>query len=61
MNYHNSMDRLAAIVSMMMMASIDRPENVVGTPLLKKNPSVKEISRVLDVPVDVIRSDLEES
>lgn len=60
MNYHNSMDRLAAIVSMMMMASIDRPENVVGTPLLKKNPSVKEISRVLDVPVDVIRSDLEE-
>ena len=56
MNYHNSMERLAAIVSIMIVASNYYPGNFVNGQVL--NPSVKEISRALKIPVSVIHNDM---
>ncbi len=56
MNYHNSMERLAAIVSIMIVASNYYPGNFVDGQVL--NPSVKKISRALKIPVSVIHNDM---
>lgn len=57
MNYHNSMDRLAAIIAIMIVSSNYYPGNFVDTQVL--NPSVKEISNTLGIPASVIRKDME--
>lgn len=57
MNYHNSMDRLAAIIAIMIVSSNYYPGNFVDTQVL--NPSVKEISKALGIPAGVIRKDME--
>ena len=57
MDYHNSMDRLAAIVSIMVKASnYDFGKLSKGNVL---NPSVKEISRFLRIPDHVVRRDMQ--
>ena len=57
MNYHNSMDRLSAIIAIMIVSSNYYPGNFVDTRVL--NPSVKEISKALGLPASVIRKDME--